>query len=53
MKEAEMEVIGRLIGHMIDDVSDEKRVRQVKSEVDSLCAKFPLYSNRITEDNRW
>lgn len=51
MKEEEMGVIGRLIAHIIDDITDEKRIREVKDEVASLCEKFPLYSNRIIGDS--
>ena len=51
MKEEEMWVIGRLIAHMIGDITDEKRIREVKNEVASLCEKFPLYSNRIIGDS--
>lgn len=49
MKEEEMRTIGRLIAHIIEDIHDEKRVEEVKREVEGLCAKFPLYSDRLSE----
>jgi len=47
MKEEEMRTIGRLIARIINDITDEKRIREVKNEVASLGEKFPLYSNRM------
>jgi len=47
IKEEEMRTIGRLIARIINDITDEKRIREVKNEVASLGEKFPLYSNRM------
>jgi len=47
MKEEEMRTIARLIAHIIDDVHNEKRIEEVKSEISSLCEQFPLYRDRI------
>ncbi len=51
MKEEEMRTIGRLIARVINDISDEKGIAEVRSEVTSLCERFPLYSSRINEDS--
>ncbi len=47
MKEEEMKLIARLIAHILKDISNEKRIQEVKKEVSSLCEKFPLYPERI------
>jgi len=47
MKEEEMKLIARLIAHILKDISNEKRMQEVKKEVSSLCEKFPLYPERI------
>ncbi len=47
MKEKEMEKIAHLITHIIDDVNNEDRIKEVRKEVDSLCERFPLYANRM------
>lgn len=47
MKEEEMKIIGRLIAHVLKDTQDEKRIAEVKKEVQALCERFPLYTERI------
>jgi glycine hydroxymethyltransferase len=47
MNEREMQVIGRLITSIINDVSSEERILEVKKEVAVLCESFPLYRDRI------
>jgi glycine hydroxymethyltransferase len=47
MKEREMQVIGRLITLIINDVASEERNPEVKKEVAVLCESFPLYRDRI------
>jgi glycine hydroxymethyltransferase len=47
MKEEEMKTIGRLIAHVLKDVKDESRQKDVREQVRVLCEKFPLYRDRI------
>ncbi len=47
MKEEEMKLIARFIAHILKDINDEKRIMDVKKEVEALCEKFPLYRERI------
>ena len=47
MKEEEMKTIARLITSIIDDVTNEDRIMEVKGEVAALCEGFPLYRDRI------
>ncbi len=49
MKEEEMKTIARLISHIIDDIHDEKRIKEVNKEISDLCNKFPLYGERLAE----
>ena len=46
MKEAEMEKVGNWIADALESFSDENVLRRVKSEVEGLCEKFPLYPQR-------
>ncbi|HYR85893.1 MAG TPA: serine hydroxymethyltransferase [Terriglobia bacterium] len=43
MKEAEMEAIGDWIADVLDALNDESVQQRVRREVESLCARFPLY----------
>jgi glycine hydroxymethyltransferase len=43
MKEAEMETIGDWIADVLDHINDEGVQKKVRKEVESLCAKYPLY----------
>ena len=47
MKEGEMKTIARLIAYVLEDIQNEKRIEDVRKEVDTLCEKFPLYRDRI------
>ncbi|HEU17990.1 MAG TPA: serine hydroxymethyltransferase [Deltaproteobacteria bacterium] len=49
MKEDEMKQIARLIAHVVEDIHDEKRIDDVKKEVGDLCARFPLYGERLAD----
>jgi glycine hydroxymethyltransferase len=46
MKEAEMERIADWITDVLDKVNEESVQQKVKKEVEALCERFPLYSNR-------
>jgi glycine hydroxymethyltransferase len=46
MKEAEMEQVGEWITHVLHDVQDESRQRNVREKVTSLADRFPLYLAR-------
>ena len=43
MREPEMELIGQLIARTLRTPDDEQALRTVRSEVERLCRKFPLY----------
>jgi glycine hydroxymethyltransferase len=43
MKEAEMEAIGDWIADVLDHINDESVQARVRSEVQKMCEKFPLY----------
>jgi glycine hydroxymethyltransferase len=46
MREAEMDQIGELIARVLSAPDDEHALGVVKSEVERLCRKFPLYPER-------
>jgi glycine hydroxymethyltransferase len=46
MKEAEMRQIARWIGEVLSDLENESTLKRVRSQVESLTEKFPLYENR-------
>ncbi len=43
MKEDEMRQVARLIGRVVDSKGDSAVIEQVRKEVDSLTARFPIY----------
>jgi glycine hydroxymethyltransferase len=43
MCEAEMETIGELIARALDTPEDDRALGMIRTEVESLCRKFPLY----------
>jgi len=43
MREGEMDVIGELIARALKTPDDDRALSMIKSEVESLCRKFPLY----------
>ena len=46
MRETEMDQIGELIARVLASPEDERTLGMVKSEVERLCRKFPLYPER-------
>jgi glycine hydroxymethyltransferase len=42
-KESEMKVIGESIAKVIDNVEDDKVIKNVKGDILELCKQFPLY----------
>ena len=42
-KRAEMEMIGKWVSDILDDITNEKMIEQVRSEVLALCGIFPVY----------
>ena len=47
MREPEMDQIGGLIARVLSAPDDERASGMVKAEVERLCRKFPLYSERL------
>jgi glycine hydroxymethyltransferase len=47
MREPEMDQIGELIARVLAAPDDERAISKVKSEVERLCRKFPLYPERL------
>ncbi len=47
MKEAEMRLIASLIADVINNINDEQKIQAVAGKVKELCARFPLYADRI------
>lgn len=50
MKEPEMKRIAGFFSAVLRDIHNEKRLAEVRDEVCSLCAQFPLYPERIREN---
>ena len=48
MREAEMDVIGQLIARVLAAPEDQRVASMVRSEVETLCQKFPLYPEPAT-----
>jgi glycine hydroxymethyltransferase len=48
MKEAEMQQIGRWIGEVLSDLENESTLTRVRTQVEAMTEKFPLYENRCT-----
>ena len=46
MQEAEMDLIGDLIARVLASPEDDRALGMVKTEVERLCRKFPLYPER-------
>jgi len=53
MKEDEMRQVGQLISRIVKNMGDETVVRDVKEEVTALCARFPLYEERIADYEKY
>ncbi len=47
MKENEMRLIASLIADVINHINDEHKIQAVAEKVKTLCARFPLYAQRI------
>jgi glycine hydroxymethyltransferase len=47
MKELEMAAIGDLIARSLNHVGDENVLASLAKQVESLCAKFPVYPHRL------
>ncbi|MGH9454706.1 MAG: serine hydroxymethyltransferase, partial [Terriglobia bacterium] len=47
MKEAEMRQIANWMAEVLNNLSDAKLHSRIRSEVESLAARFPLYENRL------
>ncbi|UUV18698.1 serine hydroxymethyltransferase [Fusobacteria bacterium ZRK30] len=43
MKESEMKKIADYIDYALESIGDEKRLKDLKAEVKTLCEKFPIY----------
>jgi glycine hydroxymethyltransferase len=46
MREAEMDVIGDLIARALAATDDDRMLGMIRTEVERLCRKFPLYPER-------
>jgi glycine hydroxymethyltransferase len=46
MREPEMDQIGGFIARVLDAPADDRTLGMVKTEVERLCRKFPLYAER-------
>ena len=51
MKEKEMRQIGDWIGSVLTDLKNEALLGQIRSKVEKLCQKFPLYEKRLSKSN--
>jgi glycine hydroxymethyltransferase len=47
MREPEMEMIGEYISRVLASPDDDRVLAAVRAEVEQLCAKFPLYPERL------
>ncbi len=45
-----MKQIGGLIADVLKNIHNEKRLAEVREEVEKLCGRFPLYAERIREN---
>jgi glycine hydroxymethyltransferase len=48
MREPEMDVIAEYIARVLSAPDDDRTANAVKTEVEQLCRKFPLYPERLT-----
>jgi glycine hydroxymethyltransferase len=46
MKEPEMRQIARWLAEVLNNIEDETTIKRVRSQVESLTGRFPLYENR-------
>ncbi|ACH40104.1 serine hydroxymethyltransferase [Citrifermentans bemidjiense Bem] len=47
LKEAEMEQVAGFIAEVLGNVSDEAKLAAVKTQVNALMKRFPMYANRL------
>ncbi len=47
MKEADMAIVGQLIGEALDSASDEAQLARIRGKVKELTKSFPLYASRL------
>jgi glycine hydroxymethyltransferase len=47
MKENEMNTIAELINEAINNLNNDKKLEQLKTDVNELCSEFPLFSESI------
>ena len=47
MKEADMAIVGQLIGEALDHASDEAHLTRIRGKVKELTKSFPLYTSRL------
>ncbi|MFL5345184.1 MAG: serine hydroxymethyltransferase [Hyalangium sp.] len=47
MKEADMAIVGQLIGEALDHASDEAHLTRIRGKVKELTKSFPLYASRL------
>ncbi|MCE9672925.1 serine hydroxymethyltransferase [Myxococcus stipitatus] len=47
MREADMAVVGRLIGEALDHAQDDAALARIKGQVKELAQGFPLYASRL------
>jgi glycine hydroxymethyltransferase len=52
MKEADMELIGRLISRALHGIESDTALADVKRDVQKLCERFPLYAARLAAYDR-
>jgi glycine hydroxymethyltransferase len=46
LQEPQMQLIAHWISEILHNIEDESIVRSIRSEVEALTEKFPLYENR-------
>ena len=47
MREPEMDLIGELIARALKTPDDDRALEMIKTEVEKLCRKFPLYPDAL------
>jgi len=47
MKEGEMRLIASYIADVVKNINNEQNIQAIAEKVKTLCARFPLYQQRI------
>ena len=47
MKEEQMKIIAGFIARILNDIKNQEKIREIRSSVQDLCGKFPLYAERL------